>query len=189
MVISAADYEKQLLDTLDEKTGKSLKDWMKIIKTSGEEKVTKITKWIKTEHKLNHSQANMLASVYLNDGKPVHGDFESLFSALLDGKEKIKPVYDKLLNSISENFEGYKVTPRKTYVQLDDKRCFAVIKINKTNVRLGMDLGNQPVSYYVQKAKSLGAMPRFSHMIEFKSTDDIDSKMFEFIEQSRERSA
>jgi hypothetical protein len=63
--------EQEFLATLQEKTGKDLAVWLAVIRQSGQDKPNAIIKWLKETHGLNHAQANFLAGIYLNDGKPV----------------------------------------------------------------------------------------------------------------------
>ena len=70
-----------------------------------------------------------------------------------------------------------KLLPTKTYISIDAERCFATVKINPKNIRVGLDLGDRPFDDYVQKAKSLGAMPRISHMVEITSREQVDERL------------
>jgi hypothetical protein len=44
------------------------------------------------------------------------------------------------------------------------------------NIRVGLDLGDRLFDDYVQKAKSLGEMPRISQVVEITSAEEVDQR-------------
>lgn len=186
MAKSAQELEQEFLASLEEKTGNDLLGWMEAIRASGQTKTTALTKWLKQEHGLNHLQATMLAGIYLNDGKPVY-DYEVMFDKLFVGKEEQLSLYRELEGLIQSNMSNAKMIPTKTYISIDGERCFATAKINRQNIRVGLDLGDLPFGDYVQKAKGLGAMPRISHMVEVQETADINDALLGYLQQAYDR--
>ena len=65
--------------------------------------------------------------------------------------------------------------PKKTYVSYAAKREFAAINIKSKEIRLGMDLGDQPFTEDLEKAKLTGPMPRISHMIVVREKNDFNA--------------
>lgn len=186
MAKSAQELEKEFMSTIVEKTGDDLNTWMERIGNSGETKTNAIVGSLKKTYGLNHLQATMLAGIYLNDGKPVY-DYEVMFAKLFQGKEEQLPLYRRLETLVKGNLPGVQMLPTKTYITIDGDRCFATAKINKKNIRVGLDLGDRPFDETVQKAKALGAMPRISHMIEIHETDDINDSLLQNLQEAYAR--
>jgi hypothetical protein len=92
--------EQEFIATVQEKTGKSLQDWLDIIGQSGLDKPNAILKWLKDNHQLNHLQANLLSGIYLNDGEPVF-NHEKLFQKLFADKGHLLPLYESLQQAIA----------------------------------------------------------------------------------------
>jgi hypothetical protein len=63
--------EQEFIASAREKTGKTVEEWIKVIRSTGLDKPKAIIDWLKQTYKLNHSQATFLSGIYLNDGKPV----------------------------------------------------------------------------------------------------------------------
>ena len=173
--------EEEFIATVHEKTGKTLQDWMTIIDISGLDKPNAILKWLKDNHQLNHLQANLLSGIYLNNGEPVF-NHEKLFEKLFVGKEHLRPLYQSLQQAISNQLADAEFIPTKAYVSIEAKRCFACATLTKNNIRVGLDLGDMPFDTYTQKAKSLGAMPNLTHMVEITATDQIDEKLIGLVQ-------
>lgn len=174
------EIEQEFIATAKDKTGRDLDGWMTYLKTTNLAKTNEIIAHIKSEFKLNHMQASMLAGIYLNDGKPVH-DYATLFAKLFENRDEVMPIYEQVLQVIQSALpDSVVLIPTKSYVSVEDERVFGCIKLNKTNVRVGLDL-DIPFDETVIEAKGLGAMPNISHMIELTSTDDINGRLGEHL--------
>ena len=178
--------EDDFIATAKAKTGKELSEWLAIIANSGETKPNSMISWLKTNHKLNHLQANFISIIYQNDGKPTQ-DYDVLFANLFTKLEHQKPVYEALEKLIAQTFsaeEDVVCIPTKAYVSIEGKKVFACAKINKDNMRVGLDMGDTPFTATLQAAKSLGAMPNIQHMIEVRALDEVNADLASFLRQS-----
>jgi hypothetical protein len=176
--------EQEFIAAARDKTGKDVPAWMEVIRTSGLDKPNAILNWLKTEHRLNHMQANFLSGIYLNGGKPVF-DYAVLFQKLFHDKTDLLPLYRALEKEIKSDLpDDVDLIPTKTYVSIEGKRCFACATLTKKTIRVGLDLGDRPFDDYVQKAKSLGAMPNLTHMVEIQSESEINARLLEYMKQA-----
>ena len=71
MAKTSGEFEQEFIRSAKEKTGKSLEQWLPVVKASGLTKQMEITNWLKSSHELNHMQAALLGGLYLNHGMPV----------------------------------------------------------------------------------------------------------------------
>ena len=87
---------------LEDKTGKSLAQWVKIAKAMGELKHSQIVNNLKAEHGIGHGYANLIAhSAAGTHGEGAPGD-DALIDAQYAGeKVALRPIYDKLAKAIS----------------------------------------------------------------------------------------
>jgi hypothetical protein len=175
--------EQEFIATAQQKTGRDVPEWMSVIQTSGLDKPNAILKWLKEEHKLNHLQANFLSGIYLNDGKPVF-DYDVLFKKLFEGKEDLLPLYQTLETAIASTLPEAEFIPTKAYVSIEGQRCFACATLTKKNIRVGLDLGEEPFGEYTQKAKSLGAMPNLTHMVEIETPSEVNDRLLGYVQQA-----
>ncbi len=108
-----------MIKNLKEKTGKTLEQWVKIAKAMGDLKHGQIVKELKEKHGLGHGYANLIAH---STAGFVAGDSsvkEDLVAAQYSGeKAELKPIYDKLIKSISAFGKDVEISPKKTYVSL-----------------------------------------------------------------------
>lgn len=183
---TSEDFEREFIAGCEENTGLSLSDWMGYLKRTGLTKQKELLNHIKSQHDLNHMQANFLAGIYLNNGKPVF-DTAALKEAHFEKHPHQRGIYDKLEALVLANFPTTKVVGTKGYISFRNEKEFAVARINKGNVRIGMDLGDRPFDEQVEKAKSLGAMPRISHMVEVTKEDQITDDLLPLLNEANGR--
>jgi hypothetical protein len=178
--------EQEFISTVHDKTGHDLAEWMAIIGASGLSKPNEILKWLKEQHSLNHMQANFLSGIYLNDGQPVF-DYGVLFEKLFAGKADLLPLYRALEEQVQANFSDAELIPTKAYISIEAKRIFACATLMKTNMRVGLDLGDAPFEGRVQKAKGLGAMPNLTHMVEVNTPADVNAEVADLLRTAYQR--
>lgn len=58
-----------------------------------------------------------------------------------------------------------RLIPKKTYLSFTDVREFVAVNLRPGELRLCLDLGNEPFSTGLRKAVLTGPMPRFTHML------------------------
>ncbi|MDQ3193673.1 MAG: DUF5655 domain-containing protein [Bacteroidota bacterium] len=184
---TSKDYEAEFLSSVKEKTGNDLSAWLKILKATPLKKMKESVEWLKKEKGLNHSEATFLTGIFLNDGKPVFADSGNLTDALFKGKETMLPLYQELEKKIKTAFNKLEIVPTKTYISFREGREFAVAAIKSKEIRVGMDLGETKFDTYVQKAVSLGAMPRISHMIVVTENPGINNDLIDNLKKANQR--
>lgn len=170
------EYEKEFIAEAKEKTGHTIEQWMKILKSSKSTKMKDALNWLKSEKGITHMHATYIAAIYFNNGKPVY-DSKSLFESHFEKREDKRAIYEKLESLVRSACPDMQVVPAKGYISFRNGKEFAVAKINKSNIRVGLDLGDLPFNEYTQKAKSLGTMPRISHMVEVFEANDINQEL------------
>lgn len=187
MAKTSGEFEQEFIQTAKEKTGRTLEQWLPVVKASGLSKQMEITNWLKAEHKLNHLQAQLLAGLYLNNGKPVYQNEGVLLDNQFAKCEEMRPLFNAVSEIILKNFPDTQLIPKKTYVSFTATREFAAINIKPKEIRLGIDLGELTFNETVQKTKLSGPMPRISHMVVITGTNQLDKKLIEYLQLSYNR--
>ena len=141
---SVAMVQKSMAE-LKEKTGRSLEEWIALVRKEGLKDEKSRREWLKTKHNLGMNRAGWIAD--RGDGKG--GDLDTpemyLKSAVqyvqeqyAGPKQKLRPIFDELLTLGKSLGKDVKACPCKTIVPLYRQHVFAQIKPT-TNSRV--DLG------------------------------------------------
>jgi ATP-dependent helicase YprA (DUF1998 family) len=190
---SVAMVQKSLAE-LKERTGRSLEEWMVLIKKEGPEDERNRREWLKSKHKLGMNNAGWLAERASGKG----GEFDDPESYLRNAvryveeqyagpKEKLRPIYDELLKLGKAMGAEVKACPCKTIVPLYRKHVFAQIKPT-TNARI--DLGFALAHYKGKLLKrlidtgGLAKKDRTTHRMELKAAEEIDGDVKKWLKMA-----
>lgn len=187
MAKTSGEIEKEFIDTAKDRTGKSLQDWLKLVKSSGIEKRNDILEWLKKGHGLNHLQAQLITGIFLNNGNPVYINENALLENQFLKCPEMRAVFDSISEKIISSFQGTQLIPKKTYLSFTAVREFAAINVKPKEIRLGLDLGDEAFTESLQKSKLTGPMPRISHMIILTESKQFDNKIKQLVQQSFNR--
>lgn len=187
MAKTSGELETEFIETAKEKTGKTLQEWLSLVESSRILKQNDILEWLKKGHGLNHMQAQFVAGIFLNSGNPVYGNENALLENQFVKCPDMRSLFDTVSEGIISQFQGTQLIPKKTYLSFTSVREFAAINVKPKEIRLGLDLGEEPFTEIVQKSKLTGPMPRISHMIILTNIKQFDSMTKQLIEQSYNR--
>ncbi len=187
MAKTSGEIEKEFIETATEKTGKSLPEWLQLVGSSGIEKRNDVLEWLKKGHGLNHMQAQLVTGIYLNNGNPVYMNGNALLENQFEKCAAMRPLFNSISQKIVTSFAGTQLIPKKTYLSFTAVREFAAINVKTNEIRLGLDLGDEPFTGTLQKSKLTGPMPRISHMLVITRIEQLDENTMGLITQSYNR--
>src|SRR3954470_12226974 len=119
MARSPQDMLASIERNLPEKTGKTLDEWLALVKEQPFEKHGERVKWLMSEHGLTRGYAGAVAwKAGADEASP-----EQLVDRQYAGKESLRPIYDRLVRAVLDL--GGIVEPRTTYVAFTSDRQFA----------------------------------------------------------------
>ncbi len=134
------------LANIEKRTGKSIAELTKIVKSSGLSKHGELVAMLKSTLKMGHGDANTVVhTARKSDGQGAAAAQELSPKQVLDGlytgpKEPLRPIHDKLLTAIRK-FGDFEEAPKKTYVSYRRKKQFAMIgPATKTRVEVGLNM-------------------------------------------------
>ena len=83
---------------IEQATGRSIDDWVALVKASGAERHSEIVAWLKAEHGFSHGNANFVALTAKRGSAAGGGD--ELIDAMYAGpKATLRPFHDQVIES------------------------------------------------------------------------------------------
>ena len=177
---SPEDQLATMLANIPEKTGKTLDEWIAVIRASGLEKHGEIMKLLKGEHGVSHGFANLIVSKSKETGEEV-----DLVAAQYSGaKADLRPLYEEIAKYAQSLGGDVELAPKKTSVSLRRKKQFALITpATKTRIDLGLALkGDKPHG----RLENYNAM--CSHRVRLESGNDFDDEVKAWMTEAYSRS-
>ena len=185
---------KKWLDELPAKTGRSLDQWIKLIKKQGPPANKERREWLKQEHGLGTNAASWLADRAEGRGyedsdpdaylKAAEKYVEAMFAA----KEALRPIYDKLLKLGLSAGRNVKACPCRTIVPLYRNHVFAQIKpTTRTRIDFGFALGDMKGGGRLIETGGFAKKDRITHRMPITSLGDIDDEVKRWLKIAYDR--
>lgn len=169
-----------MIDNLRKNTGKSLEEWIAVVKSEHLAKHGEILKYLKETHGFTHGFANMVALKARGSDAGSVDNKDDLINNQYRGKEHFKPVYDQLLKEISNFGKDVEIAPKNNYVSMRRKKQFAILQpATKTRFEIGINLKGKKAQGKLEAIKSANSM--CSHRINLSGPEDIDPEVIHWL--------
>jgi predicted transport protein len=186
MAKSPEQMKAAMIAGMAEKTGKSLEEWLAIVRASKLSKHKEIMMLLKGKHGLTHGFANMVALQALLSDSQTASDTGALVEAQYGGaRAGLRPLYDKLLAAVQSFGNDVQVSPKKAYVSLRRNKQFAIIQPSTaTRLDVGINLKGKEPTERLEASGSFNAM--VSHRVRLSKPAEIDRELLGWLKQAYE---
>lgn len=168
-----------MIENLHKNTGKTLEQWIAIVKKQNFAKHGEIIRFLKEQHSFTHGFANLVAHKTNESDAGSAENPDDLIVKQYKGKEHFKPIYDKLIAEIGSFGKDIEIAPKNSYVSLRRKKQFATLNpATKTRFEIGINLKGQEPKGKLEPEKP-NAM--CSHKINLADIKDIDKEVVQWI--------
>ena len=172
-----------MIENLQKNTGKSLDEWISIVKASGIDKHGEIIKHLKTDHGLTHGFANLVAHKAKGSDAGSAENPQQLIEEQYKGKENLYPIYEKLVDEMKRFGNDVEFVPKKAYVSVKAKKQFALIQPStKTRLDVGVNLKGKAPEGKLEESGSFNAM--CSHRIKTESPADVTPELINWLQEA-----
>ncbi|HXB74332.1 MAG TPA: DUF5655 domain-containing protein [Candidatus Acidoferrales bacterium] len=174
---------------LKEKSGRSLEEWLKLVRKSGPATEKERREWLKQEHGLGTNSASWIAERAEGKGRPEFDDpdaylraAEAYVQTMFAGKKQaLRPIYNELLRLGLAVGKDVKACPCQTMVPLYRNHVFAQIKPTTLTridlgLALGFALGARPAEGRLIDTGGYAKKDRITHRIPITSLAEIDAE-------------
>jgi hypothetical protein len=176
---------QEWIASLPHKTGKTLEQWIALVKKSGPPTEQERREWLKKEHGFGTNGAWWIAERAEGKGaeegdpaaylKAAEGYVEEMFAG---GKAGLRTIYDALLQLAFSLGKDVKACPCKTIVPLYRQHVFAQIKpATRTRIDFGFALKDQKATGRLIDTGGFAKKDRITHRIPISSVKEIDAEV------------
>ena len=180
-------YIQAIIDNLPEKTGRSIRDWVGLVREQGSADEKERLQWLKNEFKLGSTTAWIIVEraagranqdsdpqAYL---KAAAGYVEAMYAG---PKAALRPIHDALVEIARSLGDDVKVCPCRTIVPLYRNHVFAEIKpTTRTRIDFGYALkgAKKKTGKRLIDTGGLAKGDRITHRIPITSLEGIDTEV------------
>lgn len=175
-----------MVDNLYKNTGKTLDQWIQLVRKENFEKHGQILKFLKEEHSFTHGFANLVAMKARGADAGSVENKDDLIQQQYKGREHFRPLYDQIIAEIEKFPDEFEIAPKKAYVSLRRKKQFATLQpATKTRFEIGINLKGQEARGKLTAITSASAM--CSHKINITHADELDREVIEWLRAAYEK--
>ena len=178
------DMERKAKDKLEEESGRSFDDWVKLGRTKGPKERGPLKTWVQKVHGHKNMPAHWLADAVLSPDTD-YGDPEPLVDALYSGdKAALRPVHEAVVDVLVGLGEDVTVTSCKTMVPAYRKHVFAELAPTADGVQVQMSLGDAPFEGRLAPAAHRMPGDRLTHAVIVRTKKDVDGALKAWLKQA-----
>lgn len=193
----SVSFTRNAVATLGEKTGRTLAEWVALVKLSGPSTEEERREWLKTEHQLGVSFAAWIAGcceevdgAIDEAGSYLKAAGEWVEEMFTGKKAALKPVFDAVMDAATALGRDVKACPCKTIVPLYRRHVFAQIKpTTNTRIDLGLALGSTPLSGPLTDTGGLAKKDRITRRIALMRVEDLDAEVLGWLKAAYDMDA
>lgn len=174
-----------IIANMEKKTGRTMTQWIEIVKAFGPENKIEIVAWLKREYDLGHVTAQLIASRAIRPDSYTPPTPQELLDSQYSGpKAVLLPIYEKVVAAAIEIGDDIRIEPRLSYVSLIRKSQFGLIQAStRTRVDLGLKLPGVTPTHRLQAAGTFGS-GQMSHRVALTSPEQIDAELIGWLRQA-----
>ena len=176
------DAARSQARNIEQATGRSIDDWVALVKASGLERHGEIVAWLKAEHGFSHGNANFVAIVAKRGSATGGGD--ELVDAMYAGpKAPLRPFHDQVIELVQGFGPDVELAPKQAYVSLRRTKQFGTVGPGPGGrLEIGLNLkGVEPAG----RLEAGGGM--CTHRVRLASADELDSEVTGWLREAYER--
>ena len=171
--------EEACIARLPETTGKTIDQWIAIIRKTGPATTKERREWLVREHGFTSNYASYVADrAEKNLTFAQQYDPDTLVEAIFSGPKAVfRPVYESILSFGLALGSDVKVCPCATIIPFYRKHVFAQVKVpNRSRLDLGYALKDTPFRGRLLDTGGLAKKDRITHRIEIASLAGFDDE-------------
>lgn len=171
--------EESSMANLKERTGRTIEQWVRMVKKSGPATERERIAWLKEAHGITTNYALWIAKRADGGGGAVNYDPDAMVEAMFAGKKAgLRPIYDEMLRLAFGLGKDVRVSPGKTIVPFYRKHVFAQVKpTTATRIDAGFALKDMKPSGKLISTGGFEKGDRITHRIPVASIREIDTEV------------
>lgn len=185
---SPSDMMNSISDSMKERTGKTLEEWVEVVKVSGIDPLDQksVRNWLKSEHGILQNSQWAIADAAARAAGWVRPSVEGYIDAQYQGEKAVlRPIFDALREIIEGLGEDVAVEGRGGYTPFVRKRQFIAVQASsKTRVDLGLRFKEAPESALLSTSSLPG---QSTHKVGLSSVEDITDELVGLIRLAYEQ--
>jgi hypothetical protein len=163
-------------------TGRSIDEWIALVRESGHQKHGAIVAWLKAEHGFTHGNANRVTLEALRGPAAPEGD--ALVDKIYSGpKAVLRPLHDRVIELASGFGDDIEQSPKQAYVALRRSKQFGTVgPASGGRLEIGLNLKGTEAIGRLEPSTGM-----CTHRVRVSDATDLDAELVGWLREAYER--
>ena len=168
---------------IERSTGRSLADWIEVVRASGLEKHGQQVAMLKADHGMGHGNANLIAIKARDAMTGGALDEAALIDSHYAGKNAgLRPAYEAVISEVRTFGDDVELAPKKTYVSLRRRKQFGQVGPASGQLEVCVNLPGHPAT---ERLKPTSGMA--THKVRIAGTNELDAELIGWLREAYDR--
>ena len=181
-----ATIEEQLasqIANIERTTGRSMAEWIAVVRASGLDKHAQVVEMLKAEHGLGHGNANRIAIEARQAEAGGAPSAEDLVASQYAGRnEPLRPAFEAVVALVRGFGEDVELAPKKAYVSLRRRKQFGQVGPASGQLEVCLNLpGKEPT----ERLTPISGMA--THRVRIADSSGLDDELIGWLREAYDR--
>jgi len=168
---------------IERSTGRSLADWIEVVRASGLEKHGQQVAMLKADHGMGHGNANLIAIKAREAAAGGGLDDAALVDSHYAGKNAtLRPAYEHVIATVRTFGDDVELAPKKTYVSLRRRKQFGQVGPAAGQLEVCVNLPGHPGTERLKPTTGMG-----THKVRIGGLDELDAELIGWLREAYDR--
>lgn len=168
---------------IEASSGRSLAEWIEVVRASGLEKHANAVAMLKADHGLGHGNANLIVIKAREAAAGGAASEDELVEAQYAGRHAgLRPAYEAVVAAVREFGDDVELAPKKAYVSLRRRKQFGQVGPASGQLEVGVNLPGHPGS---ERLKPTSGMA--THRVRIDDASGLDEELLGWLREAYER--
>lgn len=181
-----ASIEEQIRNqvaNIESSTGRSLADWIEIVRASGIDKHAQAVAMLKAEHGLGHGNANLIViKAREADAGGAASDAELVDAQYAGRHATLRPAYDAVIAAVRQFGDDVELAPKKAYVSLRRRKQFGQVGPASGQLEVCVNLPGREPTDRLQPTSGMA-----THRVRIADGSGLDDELIGWLREAYER--
>jgi hypothetical protein len=166
---------------IEQGTGRSIAEWVALVKSCGKERHSDVIAWLKAEHGFSYGNANFVALAAKRGATSV-GD-EAVDAMYVGPKAALRPFHDRVVEAVQGFGTDVELAPKQAYVSLRRSKQFGSVGPGpRGSLEVGLNLGERAPAGRLEAASGM-----YTHRVRLASVDEFDAQVMDWLREAYDR--
>jgi predicted transport protein len=168
---------------IERSTGRSLADWIEVVRASGLEKHGQQVAMLKADHGLGHGNANLIAIKAREAADGGAPEDAALIDSHYAGRNAgLRPTYEMVIATVQTFGDDVELAPKKTYVSLRRRKQFGQVGPAAGQLEVCVNLPGHPGTERLRPTTGMG-----THKVRIAGADGLDAELIGWLREAYDR--